>query len=141
MTLPPARCPSSWKNTLTEGATCEEIGDWLDLSAPVKAVLHTYQDYEWTLSATQPIERYVRCTGQAQDAQFNMETRTVYVYMPDTQPLSSVTIESMKLEPEGSVIVSTTGYESDLQHLTLTTRAVSFPMTLGAVSSWNGKAR
>lgn len=131
--------------TLTEGATCEEIGEWLDLSAPVKAVLHTYQDYEWTLSATQPIERYVRCTGQAQDAQFNMETRTVYVYMPDTQPLSSVTIESMKLEPEGSVIVSTTGYESDLQHLTLTTRAVSFPMTLDCVTErsffveWKGQ--
>ena len=119
--------------TLTEGATCEEIGEWLDLSAPLKAVLHTYQDYEWTLTATQPIERYVHCTGQARDAQFNLETRSVYVYLPDTQPLSQVTFEAMKLEPEGSRIVSTTGYESDLQHLTLATRAVSFPLTLDCV--------
>ncbi|MBO5595684.1 MAG: PCMD domain-containing protein [Bacteroidales bacterium] len=130
---------------MTEKATCDDIGEWLDLTQPVKAVLHTYQDYEWTITATQPIERYVRCAGQAQEAQFNMETRSVYVYMPDTKPLSSVTFEAMKLEPEGSRIVSTTGYESDLQHLTLTTRAVSFPMTLDCITErsffveWKGE--
>jgi len=130
--------------TLTDNTSCGEIGEWLDLSRPVKAVLRTYQEYEWTITATQPIERYVRCKGQVQDAKFNLETRNVYVYLPDTQPLSGLTFEAMKLEPEGSRIVSTTGYENDLQHLTLTTRAVSFPMTLDCVTErsffveWNG---
>ena len=120
--------------TLSEMTTCDEIGEWLDLSQPKKVMLHTYQDYEWTIRASQPIERYVRCTGQAQEAKFNLETRHVYVYLPDTHPLTEVTIEDMKLEPEGSRILSTTGYESNLGHLTLTTRAVSFPMTLDCVT-------
>ena len=130
---------------LSEGATCAEIGEYLDLTRPVKLVLHTYQDYEWTLQATQTIARYVHCTGEAQEARFNLETRSVYVYLPDTQPLSKVTFEAMKLEPEGSRIVSTTGYESDLQHLTFTTRAVSLPMTLDCVTErsffveWRGE--
>ncbi len=130
---------------LSEGATCAEIGEYLDLTSPIKLVLHTYQDYEWTVLATQTIERYVHCTGEAQEARFNLETRSVYVYLPDTQPLSKVTFESMKLEPEGSRIVSTTGYESDLQHLTFTTRAVSLPMTLDCVTErsffveWKGE--
>lgn len=118
---------------LSEMATCSDIGEYLDLSNPVKVVLHTYQDYEWTIIATQPIERYVRCTGEVQEARFNLETRNVYVYLPDTQPLSQVTFEGMKLEAEGSRVVSTTGYESNLQHLALTTRAVSFPITLDCV--------
>ena len=130
---------------LSEGATCAEIGEYLDLTRPVKLVLHTYQDYEWTLQATQTIARYVHCTGEAQEARFNLETRSVYVDLPDTQPLSKVTFEAMKLEPEGSRIVSTTGYESDLQHLTFTTRAVSLPMTLDCVTErsffveWRGE--
>ena len=130
---------------LSEGATCAEIGEYLDLTRPIKLVLHTYQDYEWTVLATQTIERYVHCTGEVQEARFNLETRSVYVYLPDTQPLSKVTFESMKLEPEGSRIVSTTGYESDLQHLTFTTRAVSLPMTLDCVTErsffveWRGE--
>lgn len=119
---------------LSEMATCSDIGEYLDLSNPVKVVLHTYQDYEWTITATQPIERYVRCTGEAQEPSFNVESRNVYVYLPDTQPLSAVTFEAMKLEPEPSRVVSTTGYESDLQHLTLNTRAVSFPITLDCVT-------
>lgn len=119
---------------LSEMATCDDIGEWLDLTQPVKAVVRTYQDYEWTITATQPIARYVRCEGQVQEARFNLETRSVYVYFSDTQSLKEVTIDDMKLEPEGSRIVSTTGYESNLQHLTLSTRAVSFPMTLDCVT-------
>lgn len=118
---------------LSEGATCAEIREYLDLTSPIKLVLHTYQDYEWTVLATQTIERYVHCTGEVQEARFNLETRSVYVYLPDTQPLAAVTIEAMKLEPEGSHIVSTTGYEKDLQHMVLSTRAVSLPMTLDCV--------
>ena len=130
---------------LSEKTTCNGMGAVMDLTAPVKVVLHTYQDYEWTISATRPIARHVRCTGEVQEAQFNLETRSVYVYLPDTQPLSKVTFESMKLEPEGSRVVSTTGYESDLQHLTLATRAVSLPMTLDCVTErsffveWKGE--
>lgn len=133
------------KCTLTDNTACDQIGEYLNLTRPVKVVLHTYQDYQWTITATQPIDRYVRCTGQVQDANFNLDTRSVYVYLPDTQPLSAVTFEDMKLEPERSRIVSTTGYEKDTQHLTLTTRAVSFPMTLDCVMErsffveWNGE--
>ena len=117
---------------LTKGASCE-LGPWLDLREPLSVVIKTYQEYPWTLEATQEVQRYVVCQGQVKEANFNLEHHQVFVYLADTQPLTKVTIEDMKLEPTGSRIVSTTGYESDLEQLVRKTRDVSFPMTLDCV--------
>ena len=54
--------------SMTEGAACSnfpEAGTVLDLTYPKKFVLGIYQDYEWTISANQSIERYVRCDNQS----------------------------------------------------------------------------
>lgn len=121
------------KLEVTEEATYEPLPETLDLREPIQLTLHTWQDYCWTLQASQEIARYVRCQNQIQDARFNIEQRTVFVYVPDTQPLSTLTIEAMKLEPEGWDIVSTTGYSSASQHQMLVSQSVHFPMELDCV--------
>lgn len=121
------------KMEVTEEATYEPLPETLDLREPFQLTLKTWQEYNWTLQASQEIARYVRCKNQTQDARFNVEQRMVFVYVPDTQPLSTLTIEAMKLEPEGWEIVSTTGYISSSQHQTLVSQSVYFPMELDCV--------
>ena len=92
---------------ISDGARCPEfpeVGDIIDLTAPVKYVLSTYQDYEWTVSATQPIERYIRCGNQGSGPIINADNRTALVYVIETQSLQDITITDMKLEREGSEI-------------------------------------
>ena len=118
---------------VTEEASYESIPEILDLREPYQLTLKTWQEYRWTIQASQEIQRYVRCKNQLQNARFNVELRTVFVYVPDTQPLSSLTIEQMKLEPEGWDIVSTTGYISADNHRVLVSQSVSLPMELDCV--------
>lgn len=127
-------------SSMTEGAACEDFpvaGTVLDLTYPKKFVLSIYQDYEWTVRANQTIERYVRCDNQAGETYFNLKDREVTVYVSDTQPLTDVRITAMKLEPDGSSVVSTTGYEPENDtpgaEYVEKTRACSFPMLLNCV--------
>ena len=110
----------------TEAATCDDLknGDIIDLSSPVKIVLDTYQHYEWTIVATQPIERYVKCQGQLEDAEIDTEHKLVYVRVSDSEDLSEIIFESIKLEPEGAVFK---GYEDNDGNLVADT---GFPLTL-----------
>ena len=122
--------------SVTDGATCADLpvpGTVLDLTHPKKFVLSIYQDYEWTVSASQNIERYVRCDNQAGDASFNLKDRDVTVYVSDVQDLSSVNITDMKLEAEGSEVISTTGYELENWEMVEKTRECSFPMQLNCL--------
>lgn len=121
---------------MTDGASCPDFpvpGTVLDLTYPKKFVLSIYQDYEWTVSASQNIERYVRCDNQAGDASFNLKDRDVTVYVSDVQDLSSVNITDMKLEAEGSEVISTTGYELENWEMVEKTRECSFPMQLNCL--------
>lgn len=112
----------------------KEIGPVIDLSDPVVLMLDTYpgQSYEWTISASQPIERYVNCTGLIQ-AEFDAENLTAIVYVTERQSLENIVIESMKLGPETSFIISTTGYDSSTSGEVTT--GVEFPMTLDCTLS------
>lgn len=122
--------------SMTEGAACSnfpEAGTVLDLTYPKKFVLSIYQDYEWTISANQSIERYVRCDNQSGEASFNLKDKEVTVYVSDAQDLTKVNILDMKLEPEGSKIVSTTGFELEGGEYVEKTVQCSFPMTLDCI--------
>ncbi len=110
-------------------ATCETlaVGSVLDLSSPVKVVLNTYQQYEWTISATQPIERYVRCSGQVGDAEFRLDERRVYVNVADNQDITAIEIEALKFEPAGAVLK---GYVDDTDGTETIVPIESFPFVL-----------
>lgn len=102
----------------------------IDLSSPKTFILETYQEYEWTVSAVQPIERYIEVDNQASEPELNMSTRIAVVYVVDSQPLNSVKFNAIKLERDGAELVSTTGFELVDGESVETTVLVSLPMTL-----------
>lgn len=105
----------------------------VDLSEPIKIVLRTYQDYEWTITATCPIDRHIICDNQVGDADIDEENKIAYVYVSENQSLMNVTFNDVKLEPEGSVVESTTGYIVENGVSVSKTEKCVFPMTLDCV--------
>lgn len=119
---------------ITEKTTADTtLPGVLDLSQPVEVMLSTYpgQDYLWTISASQPIERYVKCNGLI-EAKFDTKNLTATVYVIE-QPLEDMVITDMKLGPETSVITSTTGYDGSVHEVV--TEPVQFPMDLDCTMS------
>ncbi len=119
---------------LNEGASVVGTApEYLDLSEPYTMTLKVYDEFTWTISAIQPIERYIRVENQVGDATFNVEDRTAFVYVSDFQSLRTIDFIEMKLEAEGSQIVSTTGFvQADGEYQKETVECV-FPMTLECV--------
>ena len=120
----------------TEGAAISrDIPDVMDLTTPFKVTFTYYRDYEWTISATQTIERYVTVDNQSGDAAFSTSNNKIILNVLNSQPLGSITFRSMKLGPKGSKIVSTTGYEKDENGSTVVvTKPIGrFPVTLDCI--------
>ena len=111
----------------------KQLGEYLDLTDTIEITLSTYpgQDYKWTISAEQPINRYIKCNGLI-DAQFDPQQRTVLVSVIE-QPLEDLLIQDMKLGPETSQIIRTTGYDGPV--LGETTKPVTFPIRLDCTLS------
>ena len=120
--------------TLSEmSVPSKEIPEYLDLTEPFEVTLTTYQKYEWKIVANQTIVRYVTCDKQAGDAAFNEKDHSITLYVTEDQPLSSINFTDMKLGPEGSDVVSTTGYESSFESTQVVSREMHFPITLNCV--------
>lgn len=101
------------------------VGDNIDLTSELTFSLKTFQEYEWKITATQPIERYVNVEN-AVDVEFYLREHKVLVSVSPNQSLSEIVIEDMKLGPEGSTVTKTIGTESG----ETITRDCIFPMTL-----------
>lgn len=115
---------------ITEKTTTDDTpGQYLDLSEPMNVLLKTYpgQEYMWTITASQPIDRYVRCSGFV-EAVFDVKNQKVLVYVVEKQPLEEIVFDAMKLAPETSQIISTTGHDHSTSGEV--TRGIEFPMTL-----------
>lgn len=95
-------------------AECKEVfqGMNIDLSSTVGFVLKTYQEYDWKIVTSQPVERYVKCDGIVGDLIIDVSSRRITVPVSDKISLLSVTLTGLKFEPEGSRI---TFYEEDTQ--------------------------
>lgn len=121
------------KVKLSEGARCHdpEIADGkkIDLSSPKTVTLSTYKDFTWTIDYRQPVNRYAICENQVGEAAIHPESKTisVYVKIDNTSYIDSRTrlkILDMKLEREGSRIISTTDLNGETLEIT------RFPITL-----------
>ena len=120
--------------TTSDGA--EVVGgmpEYLDLRDTLTLRLRIYEDVEWKISATQPIDRHIRCDNQIGEAEIDPVKKIAFVYVTENQPLDQVRITEMKLEPEGSVIATTTGFVSVAGQSVPLTEACEFPMVLDCV--------
>lgn len=105
----------------------------LDLTSPMEVMLTMYQDYWWTIKATQPVERYVYCANQIGEAEFDIQNRVAKVYVSQSQRLDRLEVLDMKLERVGSVVTNTTAVElvnTQTGETSEVTRNCEFPMVL-----------
>ena len=90
---------------VSNGATVTpEITSAIDLSEPFIYTLTTYQDYLWTINATQTVERYIRAENQIGNAIFDEYSKIALVTVSSETDRADVQISDMKLGPEGSEI-------------------------------------
>ncbi len=120
--------------TLSEmSVLSRDIPEYLDLAEPFEVTLSTYQDYAWKIVATQTIKRFVTCDKQVGDANINEANHSIMLSVTQDQSLKAINFTDMKLGPEGSEVISTTGYESDFEGTSVVTREMHFPIVLDCV--------
>lgn len=69
----------------------------LDFSNPLQIVLSTYQDYVWTVSVNQQIEREVLVDGQVGNAIVDAEQHKVVIYVDKATPLNKLKVKTFNL--------------------------------------------
>lgn len=82
-----------------------QLSGTLDLSRPLSVTLTLYQDYVWTISATQDIARNFSVQGQIGASVIDLEAHRVVAYVPETKGVTAVKVNSIKLA--GSTAVMT----------------------------------
>lgn len=97
------------KFTLSDRAVAEpaqDSGDILDMRSPLKYTITTWPDqsYEWTVTAVQTIERYIRAKNQIGEAKINPGEYEAVLYIAEDNPLEQVEITGIQLGPSNSVI-------------------------------------
>ena len=117
----------------SEGAKCSDKtladGHAIDLSEPYTVTLSMFRDYVWTITAEQPVERYVKCENQVgsevilpEDRKINIRVKPAVNSAIDSR--THLKITDMKLGLKGSSIVSTTDYLGNTEVIS------GFPVTL-----------
>ena len=96
-------------NTLSSfpehGVDTTTIGDVrLDFTQPVKFVLHTYQEYEWTVNVHQIINREVSLSGQVGHAVIDPINENVIVYVSTSQSLIDVKVHQFTIGGEHGTV-------------------------------------
>ncbi|MBO4264060.1 MAG: PCMD domain-containing protein [Bacteroidales bacterium] len=76
------------------------IGEF-DLRTPLSVVLKTYQEFAWTVCATQQIQREASVLGQVGAAVIDAVNHRVYIKVSKSVPLTWICVQSLKLGPAG----------------------------------------
>lgn len=92
--------------SLTPGATITagDLNSPVDLSEPYNLTVSLYQDYDWTISASRPVERYFSVAGQVGTTDIDVDRRTATAYVSKRIPLSAVEVESFKIAPSNATV-------------------------------------
>ncbi len=72
-----------------------------DFSTPVYVTLKRYQEYDWEIIAHQEITRYFEVAGEVGESVIDPAGHRVIVRMPEGTDLSKLTLQKIKLGPEG----------------------------------------
>ena len=125
------------KYEYTADATASlELPEVIDLTQPLKISYQTYPDqtYEWTIQASQPIERYVKCDDLIESF-IDESKKEIFAYFPEEKDLSSIRFNKMKLEERGSQVDSTVGHTVRDGVDVVIKEKVQLPMNLDCVLS------
>lgn len=88
-----------------------------DLTSPLKFTLTTYQDYEWTLKAIRPIERYFTVSGQIGTAIIDEYNCRIVAMVAEGTDITDLNVTSLKLGPDGITTYSISGSQmKDFTH-------------------------
>ena len=104
--------------TLTEGGQSSvAFPGTFDLRTPLYTTLSLYQEYGWSIAATQTIERYFRVKKQVGAAEIDPANRTATAYVSRSTDLQNVPVKELKLGPAGITTYSpeiegTTSFET-----------------------------
>ena len=81
-----------------------DLGKSLDLSEPLNVTVALYQDYVWTITAVQNIERYFSVGSQIGSSVIDPVTHTVTAYVPEGMDMTQISVEQIKLGGTTSVM-------------------------------------
>lgn len=88
--------------TITEnGVSSEPLTGIFDMRLPRVVTLSRYQEYVWTITAQQNIERYFTVEGQVGTAEIDPEKHEAVAYVPEGTDLHHIVVTSLKLGPAG----------------------------------------
>ncbi len=108
-----------------------ELSSHIDLSKDFQYTLTTYQDYVWTIKATQKVERYIKVENQVGETLFDIDSKTALIKVSNAQSLKNIVIKEIKLGPINSVISPDPSTVHDF------TRVVSFSVLYnGKIELW-----
>lgn len=124
-----------------------------DLSKPAKFTLSIYQDYEWTISTTQTIERSFTVANQVGNTVIEPEYKRARAFVSENTDLTQVTITTLILGPKGITTYSpeaselkdfsdgprkvTVKYHDITEEWTLIVAQTKSNVTLTAVDAWS----
>lgn len=92
---------------VTEGASLsQDISNGIDLTKPLDIILSLYQNYYWTITASQIIERYFTVEGQVGESVIDVPAKRAIVYVSKSVPLTDVKVTSLKLGSAGITTMS-----------------------------------
>lgn len=77
-----------------------------DLSTPITVTLSKYQDYEWTVSAEQTIERYFSLEGEVGESTVDAVGHRIVANVPYNADIKNIKITSIKVGPAGHTVLS-----------------------------------
>ena len=85
----------------------------MDFTQPVKFTLRTYQDYVWTVTISQIIEREIVLENQIGNPIVDVNTRSVIVYVSPDQPLDAIKVSTFNLGgAHGKVVPNPVEYDT-----------------------------
>lgn len=87
---------------LNETGKCElAVGDEIDLTSPLTVVVETRAKYEWTIRASQTIERSFKIEPMVGEAYIEEHSCKIFAFVPKGTDLTRIKIVELKLGPEG----------------------------------------
>ncbi|MDO4180949.1 MAG: PCMD domain-containing protein [Bacteroidales bacterium] len=69
----------------------------IDFTRPVQFTVKTYQDYVWTVTVQQILDRELVLANQTKDPVIDVESRKVIIYVSKDQPLNSIPVITFNL--------------------------------------------